>query len=96
MDLLEWFVLIATLIQSLDTGTFLTLDVTNKDLQKAWGFTADKMVSVGTVGYSLGFLGVAIYGLYINRITRIYIKYRERFIFKSLLFGYLLTDTKKK
>lgn len=69
MDLLEWFVLIAALSQSITTGCFLTLDVTNKDLQKEWGFTADKMVSVGTVGYSLGFAIVGIYGLYINKIS---------------------------
>jgi MFS family permease len=69
MELLEAFILFATLSQSLTTGTFLTLDVANKDLQKEWGFTSDKMVSVGTVGYSLGFLFTAFYGLYINNIT---------------------------
>ena len=69
MEFLEWFILVCCLIQSLETGSFLTLDVTNKDLQREWGFDIGQMVSVGTVGYSLGFAGVGIYGLYINKIS---------------------------
>ena len=67
MDLLEWFVFLSTLIGALNTGSFLTLDVATKTLQNKWGFDSDEMVSVGTVGYSLGFLGVALSSLYLNK-----------------------------
>ncbi len=69
MELSEWFVFLCCLLQSLDTGCFLTLDVATKTLQNEWGFDLDTMVSIGTVGYSLGFLGVAVYGLCINKIS---------------------------
>lgn len=69
MELVETFVFIATIIQSLETGTFLVLDLANKDLQTKWGFSQDDMIKIGTIGYSLGFLITACYSLFITKIS---------------------------
>lgn len=61
--ILELLIFVACLLQSLETGTFLTLDVTTKVLQQKWNFNLYQMVSIGTIGYSLGFLGVGLFNL---------------------------------
>lgn len=62
--LISGLIFIVCLLQALETGTFLTLDVTTKVLQQKWEFNLDQMVSIGTIGYSLGFLGVGLFNLF--------------------------------
>lgn len=56
-------IFLVCLLQAIETGTFLTLDVTTKSLQQKWNFDLDQMVSIGTIGYSLGFFGVGLFNL---------------------------------
>jgi MFS family permease len=69
MDLIEALILISTILQAIVTGSFLCLDISTKSLQTTWGFSTDKMVKVGTIGYSLGFLITALYSLFISKIS---------------------------
>ena len=55
-----------SLLQSLSTGDFLTLDVATAALKDRWGFDGDTIVQIGTVGYALGFLGVGLFNVFIG------------------------------
>ena len=51
------------ILQSIQTGTFLTLDVVTNSLRNAWGFSNAEIIQVGTIGYSLGFATMALFCL---------------------------------
>lgn len=59
-------VFLLSILQSLNTGGFLTLDVATSALKDRWGFDGDTIVTLGTVGYALGFLGVGLFNVFIG------------------------------
>lgn len=56
-------IFIIALLQSVNTGTFLTLDVVTHSLKNAWGFHTREMIKVGTLGYAIGAIGVSVFSL---------------------------------
>ena len=61
--MLQHIAFTACILQSIQTGTFLTLDVVTNSLRNAWGFSNAEIIRVGTVGYSVGFALMALFCL---------------------------------
>ena len=59
------FIFVVAVIQSLQTGSFLTLDLAAHSLQQYWDFSTNTMIEIGTVGCALGFSATAIFALLI-------------------------------
>lgn len=58
---MEWVLYGVCFLQSIQTGTFLTLDITTNSLRIIWAFDGDTIIKIGVVGYSLGFFAVAVF-----------------------------------
>lgn len=61
----EWIPYTICVLQSIQTGSFLTLDIVTNSLKEVWGFSGDEIIRIGTFGYSIGFFMVAIFTLFL-------------------------------